>query len=86
MFLGFFTVIIVVFNGSIVFFFSGQIDLTELLQGSEAAADDPRKAARVWRDASFTLKYCSDALFDFPHWFGFSKRAFKVNVFPSFCF
>lgn len=64
------------------FFFSGQIDLTELLQGSEVATDDPRKAACVWRDAYFTLKYSSDALFDFPHWFGFSKRAFKVNVFP----
>uniref|UniRef100_A0A3B4Z260 Mesenteric estrogen dependent adipogenesis n=1 Tax=Seriola lalandi dorsalis TaxID=1841481 RepID=A0A3B4Z260_SERLL len=32
----------------------------------------------VWRDAFFTLKYYSDALFDFPHWFGFSKRNFKV--------
>ena len=63
------------------FLFSAQIDLTELLQGSEVAAGDPRKAACRWRDAYFTLKYYSDALFDFPHWFGFSKRAFKVNSF-----
>lgn len=59
----------------------GQIDLTELLQGSEVVTGDPRTAACVWRDACFTLKYYSDALFDFPHWFGFSKRAFKVNLF-----
>lgn len=65
-----------------LYFFSAQVDLTELLQGSEVAAGDPRKAACVWRDARFTLKYSSDALFDFPHWFGFSKRAFKVNLFP----
>lgn len=77
----FFTVLIVVFN-DIIAFCSGQIDLTELLQGSEVVTDGPRKATCVWRDAYFTLKYYSDALFDFPHWFGFSKRAFKVNVFP----
>ncbi|XP_040906980.1 mesenteric estrogen-dependent adipogenesis protein-like [Toxotes jaculatrix] len=34
----------------------------------------------LWRDASFTLKYYSDALFDFPHWFGFSKRNFKLRL------
>ncbi|CAG00413.1 unnamed protein product [Tetraodon nigroviridis] len=56
------------------------VDLTELLQGSEVAAGDPRKGACVWRDACFTLKYYTDALFDFPHWFGFSRRAFKLRT------
>lgn len=56
--------------------------MSELLRSSEVVTGDPREATRVWRDASFTLKYYSDALFDFPHWFGFSKRAFKVNVWP----
>uniref|UniRef100_A0A3P9P0Z7 Mesenteric estrogen dependent adipogenesis n=1 Tax=Poecilia reticulata TaxID=8081 RepID=A0A3P9P0Z7_POERE len=32
-----------------------------------------------WKDASFTLKYYSDALFDFPHWFGRSKRSFQAS-------
>lgn len=41
-------------------------------------SDDLMKVKPVWRDASFTLKYYSDALFDFPHWLGFSKRTFKV--------
>uniref|UniRef100_A0A3B3BXH5 Mesenteric estrogen dependent adipogenesis n=1 Tax=Oryzias melastigma TaxID=30732 RepID=A0A3B3BXH5_ORYME len=40
----------------------------------------------VWRDASFTLKYESDALFDFPHWFGFSKRTFKASLQHFFIF
>uniref|UniRef100_A0A3Q4HM63 Uncharacterized protein n=1 Tax=Neolamprologus brichardi TaxID=32507 RepID=A0A3Q4HM63_NEOBR len=40
-------------------------------------SDDLMKVKPVWRDASFTLKYYSDALFDFPHWLGFSKRTFK---------
>lgn len=53
-------------------FSPGQIDLSELLRGSEVWTADPR-------DAYFTLKYSSDALFDFSHWFGLSKRAFKVN-------
>lgn len=43
------------------------------------------KVQPVWRDASFTLKYYTDALFDFPHWFGFSKRQFKVGVASSSC-
>lgn len=69
------------------FFFSSwcQIDFTELLESWVAKNlytlnDEPIKVAPVWRDASFTLKYYSDALFDFPHWFGFSKRTFKVSV------
>lgn len=62
-----------------------QIDLTELLESWAAenmhSITDPLvKVKPVWRDASFTLKYYSDALFDFPHWFGFSKRQFKASV------
>lgn len=61
-----------------------QVDLTELLESWAARnvhiiTDRGVKVKPVWRDASFTLKYYSDALFDFPHWFGFSKRKFKVN-------
>ncbi|TNM84781.1 hypothetical protein fugu_008959 [Takifugu bimaculatus] len=59
-----------------------QIDLSELLQSSEVMTCDPTKATPVWRDAYFTLKYYSDAMFDFSHWFGFSNRAFKVNAPP----
>ncbi|XP_058885558.1 mesenteric estrogen-dependent adipogenesis protein-like isoform X2 [Acipenser ruthenus] len=33
----------------------------------------------VWRDTWFVLKYHSDALFDFPFWFGFSKRKFTID-------
>ncbi|XP_044078088.1 mesenteric estrogen-dependent adipogenesis protein-like [Siniperca chuatsi] len=60
------------------------IDLTELLESWAAKnihiiTDKLTKVKPVWRDASFTLKYYSDALFDFPHWFGFSKRKFKLR-------
>lgn len=37
------------------------------------------KIRPVWRDTSFTFKYYSDAWFDFSHWFGFSKRQFKIS-------
>ncbi len=62
-----------------------QIDLTEMLESWAAEnihmeTDQIIKMKPVWRDTSFTLKYYSDALFDFPHWFGFSKRKFKVSV------
>uniref|UniRef100_A0A3B4G9F5 Mesenteric estrogen dependent adipogenesis n=1 Tax=Pundamilia nyererei TaxID=303518 RepID=A0A3B4G9F5_9CICH len=56
------------------------IDLTEEMESWAAKnliSDDLMKVKPVWRDASFTLKYYSDALFDFPHWLGFSKRIFK---------
>ncbi|KAM9729118.1 mesenteric estrogen-dependent adipogenesis protein [Menidia menidia] len=59
------------------------IDLTEALESfapRSAAAEDRNTVKPVWRDASFTLKYYSDALFDFPHWFGFSKRTFKLKL------
>lgn len=60
---------------------SFQIDLTEEMESWAAKnliSDDLMKVKPMWRDASFTLKYYSDALFDFPHWLGFSKRTFKV--------
>ncbi|XP_028451357.1 mesenteric estrogen-dependent adipogenesis protein isoform X2 [Perca flavescens] len=60
------------------------IDLTELLESWAAKnihiITDKLKVKPVWRDASFTLKYYSDALFDFPHWFGFSKRTFNLRL------
>ncbi|XP_076606318.1 mesenteric estrogen-dependent adipogenesis protein [Chaetodon auriga] len=61
------------------------IDLTELLESWTAKnihiiTEKGVKVKPVWRDASFTLKYHSDALFDFPHWFGFSKRKFKLRL------
>ncbi|XP_071387253.1 mesenteric estrogen-dependent adipogenesis protein [Centroberyx affinis] len=60
------------------------IDLTEALQtwaGTNFHIQTDRGSVKpVWRDASFTLKYYSDALFDFPHWFGFSKRKFKLRL------
>lgn len=66
-------------------FASYQIDLTELLESWAAknihtVTDELIRVKPVWIDASFILKYHSDALFDFPHWFGFSKRTFKVSV------
>ncbi len=66
-------------------FSSCQIDLTELLENwvlknLHIKTDKMIQVKPVWRNASFTLKYYSDALFDFPHWFGFSKRQFKVSV------
>lgn len=62
-----------------------QVDLTEPLESWAAINihminDKLLKVKPVWRDASFTLKYHSDALFDFPHWFGFSKRKFNVSI------
>lgn len=61
------------------------IDLTEVLESWAAKniiiiTDEQKKVQPVWRDAAFTLKYYSDALFDFPHWFGFSKRTFNLRL------
>ncbi|XP_024121885.1 mesenteric estrogen-dependent adipogenesis protein [Oryzias melastigma] len=59
------------------------IDIVEALEtwtAEQQLPGDAMKTKPVWRDASFTLKYESDALFDFPHWFGFSKRTFKLRV------
>ncbi|XP_013858785.1 mesenteric estrogen-dependent adipogenesis protein [Austrofundulus limnaeus] len=59
------------------------VDLTEALE-SLVVPEEPKQKP-VWRDASFTLKYYSDALFDFPHWFGFSKRTFKLRLMKNSC-
>ncbi|XP_042620503.1 mesenteric estrogen-dependent adipogenesis protein-like [Cyprinus carpio] len=40
---------------------------------------DGEKVKPIWKDTHFIIEYCSDALFDFPYWFGFSKRQFKVS-------
>lgn len=61
------------------------IDLTEIMENwavknSSVITDKLTKVQPVWRDASFTLKYYSDALFDFAHWFGFSKRTFCLRL------
>ncbi|XP_010902557.2 mesenteric estrogen-dependent adipogenesis protein [Esox lucius] len=59
------------------------IDLSDALHGwaggrlcllSDGGTDRP-----VWKDTCFTLKYYSDALFDFPHWLGFSKRQLRIT-------
>ncbi|XP_055005036.1 mesenteric estrogen-dependent adipogenesis protein-like [Boleophthalmus pectinirostris] len=62
------------------------IDLTEALQTWSSKALYLRNNRQtisqtlVWSEAFFTLKYYSDAMFDFPYWFGFSKRAFKLKI------
>lgn len=65
------------------FFFKFQIDLSEVLESwaAENITADQMQVKLVWTNTSFTLKYNSDALFDFPHWFGFSKRTFKVVLY-----
>ncbi|XP_031728390.1 mesenteric estrogen-dependent adipogenesis protein isoform X2 [Anarrhichthys ocellatus] len=65
--------------------YSVDIDLNEPLERWAAKnihiiTDKRMKVQPVWRDASFTLKYYSDALFDFPHWFGFSRRKFNLRL------
>ncbi|KAK2882014.1 mesenteric estrogen-dependent adipogenesis protein-like isoform X2 [Channa argus] len=60
------------------------VDLSEAVESwagksTHIITDELIKAKLVWKDASFTLKYYSDALFDFPHWFGFSKRKFLLR-------
>ncbi|XP_030294184.1 mesenteric estrogen-dependent adipogenesis protein isoform X2 [Sparus aurata] len=61
------------------------VDLAQLMESwaaknTDIIIDGLTKVQPVWRDASFTLKYYTDALFDFPHWFGFSKRQFKLRM------
>ncbi|XP_061659682.1 mesenteric estrogen-dependent adipogenesis protein-like [Syngnathoides biaculeatus] len=55
-----------------------EVDLTDALD--TWAASNMAGIRPEWVDASFTLKYHSDALFDFPHWLGFSKRKFKLRL------
>lgn len=61
------------------------IELTEALDSwatktSNMSSNRLMSSKPVWRDAFFTLKYYSDAMFDFPYWFGFSKRKFKLKI------
>ncbi|XP_041863582.1 mesenteric estrogen-dependent adipogenesis protein-like [Melanotaenia boesemani] len=59
------------------------VDLHEALESwipEDLITDNLTKVKPVWKDTSFTLNYYSDALFDFPHWFGFSKRTFKLTL------
>lgn len=59
------------------------VDVSAALQGwmreNSQALAGLKKMERTWKDTHFTIKYRSDALFDFPYWFGFSKRQFKVS-------
>ncbi|XP_026228716.1 mesenteric estrogen-dependent adipogenesis protein isoform X2 [Anabas testudineus] len=59
-----------------------QIDLSEALMScvGNIITNKEVKVRSVRIHALFTLKYCSDALFDFPHWFGFSKRQFNLRL------
>ncbi|XP_056592607.1 mesenteric estrogen-dependent adipogenesis protein-like [Triplophysa dalaica] len=40
---------------------------------------DGEKVKPSWKDTHFTIKYHSDALFDFSYWFGLSKREIKIS-------
>ncbi|XP_052423501.1 mesenteric estrogen-dependent adipogenesis protein isoform X1 [Carassius gibelio] len=59
------------------------VDVSAAIQGwvgeSLQILVDAERVKPIWKDAHFTIKYRSDALFDFPYWFGFSKRQFKVT-------
>ncbi|XP_067085081.1 mesenteric estrogen-dependent adipogenesis protein-like [Osmerus mordax] len=59
------------------------VDFSESLKGwlgeGFCILANGQKVEPTWRDTSFTLKYYSDALFDIPHWLGFSKRKFKIT-------
>ncbi|XP_061902946.1 mesenteric estrogen-dependent adipogenesis protein-like [Entelurus aequoreus] len=60
-----------------------EMDLSETLDTWAAGnlpKDDGTGVRPRWAGASFTLKYHSDALFDFPHWFGLSKRKFQLRL------
>ncbi|XP_026117409.1 mesenteric estrogen-dependent adipogenesis protein [Carassius auratus] len=63
--------------------YSVDVDVSAALQGwvgeSFQILDDGEKVKPIWRDTHFIIEYCSDALFDFPYWFGFSKRQFTVS-------
>ncbi|XP_061786937.2 mesenteric estrogen-dependent adipogenesis protein [Nerophis lumbriciformis] len=60
-----------------------EMDLSETLDtwaASNLPKDDRTGGRLRWAGASFTLKYHSDALFDFPHWLGLSKRKFELTL------
>ncbi|XP_074528688.1 mesenteric estrogen-dependent adipogenesis protein [Halichoeres trimaculatus] len=70
--------------------YSVDVDLSEVLESWGAKnihiiTDKPVKVKPLWRDTCFTLKYHSDALFDFAHWFGFSKRKFNLRLTEATC-
>ncbi|XP_077402969.1 mesenteric estrogen-dependent adipogenesis protein [Vanacampus margaritifer] len=56
-----------------------EVDLTDTL--CTWAARNMAGTRVEWLDASFTLKYHTDALFDLSHWLGFSKRKFKLRLY-----
>lgn len=63
------------------YFYFFKVDVSAALQGwvgesFQILVDE--KVKPIWKDTHFTIKYRSDALFDFPYWFGCSKRQFKV--------
>lgn len=66
-----------------MFVFSFKVDIRDALQAyvgeNFRILTDGEKVKPSWKDTHFTINYHSDALFDFPYWFGFSKRAFKVS-------
>ncbi|XP_057677160.1 mesenteric estrogen-dependent adipogenesis protein-like [Corythoichthys intestinalis] len=55
-----------------------EVDLTKTLD--VWAARNMAGSRPEWVNASFVLKYHSDALFDFPYWLGFSKRKFELQL------
>ncbi|KAL2094658.1 hypothetical protein ACEWY4_009377 [Coilia grayii] len=62
--------------------YSVEIDLSQALHGWVERRKNVLPSVlkgKSWGICSFTLKYHSDALFDFPFWFGLSKRNFKIN-------
>lgn len=65
-----------------IFIYIFKVDVSAALQGwvgeSFQILVDVEKVKPIWKDTHFTIKYRSDALFDFPYWFGCSKRQFKV--------
>ncbi|CAJ1063814.1 mesenteric estrogen-dependent adipogenesis protein-like [Xyrichtys novacula] len=62
------------------------IDFKEVLERwGEENIHMTEKGKPVWRDTCVTLKYYSDALFDFAHWFGFSKRKFNLRLTLASC-
>lgn len=65
-----------------IFIYFFKVDVSAALQRcvgeSFQILVDVEKVKPIWKDTHFTIKYRSDALFDFPYWFGCSKRQFKV--------
>ncbi|KAI1893584.1 hypothetical protein AGOR_G00125230 [Albula goreensis] len=67
--------------------YSVKIDFSDLLQiwagESFHLPVDGQKIKVDWQNTCFCLKYHSDALFDFSHWLGFSKREFKISYYRN---